>query len=125
MLLFAESLREGAFDASITAEQDQLVWDLARVALDEVVAGRLPLDQVGIVAMTWKGNTLLWGSITGRLPSSVRGLLAFVLGHRYRRLNRPGEAERFFQTARDNAAMDSLLYRQAVAELKGKQPPGK
>jgi tetratricopeptide (TPR) repeat protein/tRNA A-37 threonylcarbamoyl transferase component Bud32 len=125
MLLLAETLREGAFDASITAEQDQLVWDLTRVGHDEVVAGRLPFDQVGIVLVTWKGNTLLWGSIAGRLPSSVRGLVAFVLGHRYRRLNRQAEAEKFFQTARENAGTDSLLYRQVAAELKGKPAPGR
>jgi tetratricopeptide (TPR) repeat protein len=125
MLLVAEALRQGAFDAGITSEQDQLVWDLVQAVHEEAIARRLPLDHVGVLSFTFKGNTLLWGGLVGHLPASVRGLSAFVLGHRYRRLNRPAEAQKFFQTARDNAATDSLLYRQAVAELKGKQAPGK
>jgi hypothetical protein len=116
-LLVSETMRQGAFARPIRAEEDELVWNLVGNLYADFHAGKLQPDQVSSVLAVWKGVSLFWGGLTPRLSPSVRGPLAYVLGHRYRRRKQPADAAAFFRAARADAPPGSALYRLATAEL--------
>jgi predicted Ser/Thr protein kinase/tetratricopeptide (TPR) repeat protein len=116
-LLVTEMFRQGAFAGPVRAEEDELVWDMVRNLYTDFIAGKVQLDHVSSVLAVWKGASLFWEGVAPRLSPSVRGPLAYVLGHRYRRRNQPRDAETFFRAARADAAADSVLHKLATAEL--------
>ena len=71
------------------------------------------------MAMAWKGaaGPLGWGGLAVRLPKETRAPLAYVLGRRYRQLDRDQDAARFFQTAHDDASERSALCQMALKAL--------
>jgi hypothetical protein len=120
IVLAAEFYHQGALPGELSVEQD-LLWQTAEVSVRAAMTGKLsPSGQVQLLLALQGGNGVLgWQGVAGTLDPSVRGPLAYVLGHRYLRvLNRPAkEAVPFFRTARDDAPPDSPLRRLAQAEL--------
>jgi hypothetical protein len=83
--------------------------------------GKLNIAQVFQVFQSWRGSTnfLGWGGVAPTLDPAVRGPLAYLLGHRYRRLGQPASVvNNFFRAAEKDAPPNSLLSRLVQAELK-------
>ena len=61
------------------------------------------------LGLAWKGNKGLlgWGGIAASLDGPFRADTAYLLGHRYLRLNRRQEAESFFQETLEHAAAEA------------------
>jgi tetratricopeptide (TPR) repeat protein len=118
-LLGFEWMRQGAFAAELSADQDALLWKLAQDVFARYAAGKVSKTQAVQLALTWKGVTgfLSWDAVAPGLPAELRGPLAYVVGHRFLRLNKPKEAQTFFQTAVADAPPASPLARLARAEL--------
>jgi hypothetical protein len=109
----------------LSADQEQLCAELANQAYDAYVAGRLRKEQLMQLVFTYRGltDTLGWAGLAKTLDPSLRGPLAYWLGHRFRRLSQLAQAERFFQAALSDARPDSLLARLAAAEQAPSPPP--
>jgi hypothetical protein len=128
-----DSLREavGALGAQLgrhlvlggrcSAEQEQLVRELAQRVFIRYSRGELTQGQLLKIVMTWKGVTDVfgWGGVADSLTpaADLRGPWAYQFGHRYLQLKRPADAETFFRTALDDAPPGSVLHRLAQAEL--------
>lgn len=118
-LMEAELIRQKAMSGTTTQEQDDLIWKLIVDGNAAHARDKLAAPQLLALLLTWKGTTGItgWASLKGSLEPELRGPLAYVLGHRYLRLNKPTEAEDFFRTALKDAPAKSLLQRLAQAEL--------
>ncbi len=119
VLFGAELFRRDAFGGTLSPQQETLVWKLADDLMRGSMSGSLKEGQLLLVAATLKGVTNLfgWGGLQGSLSPSLRGPLAYVLGHRYLRRDNLAEARKFFEQARKDAAPTSDLHRLAQAEL--------
>jgi hypothetical protein len=115
----AEIMRYGAFGSSISQEDDELLWDAAQNVFRDYQDHRInDLQLVGLPS-TWIGisNPMTWGLVSSVMRRESRGPMAYVMGRRYLRLGRPGDAQTFFQTALKDSTPDSLLRRRAQAAL--------
>jgi hypothetical protein len=66
-------------------------------------------------------NSFGWGGLAPTLEPSLRGRLAYLFGHRYRRLPPPAKPESaaaFFRTAVEDSTADSVVHRLAEEELR-------
>jgi WD40 repeat protein/tetratricopeptide (TPR) repeat protein len=120
VLAGVEMVRQGARLEQPTADQDQVLWDLVEHSMALYVDQRLGLTQVAQLGVVWQSHAgaIVWPVTARGLDPTLRGLAAYMLGHRYEQaLKRPEEAIAFFRTARDDAAPDSRLRRLAQAEL--------
>jgi hypothetical protein len=119
MLFGLELARRDAFGGAMTAEQEELVWQIGREGMEGVMGGTIKESAVFGLAASWKGvtNFLGWGGVRGALAPTLRGPLAYVLGHRFLRRNNLNEARSLFEQARAEATPDSALRRLAQAEL--------
>jgi WD40 repeat protein/tRNA A-37 threonylcarbamoyl transferase component Bud32/tetratricopeptide (TPR) repeat protein len=101
-----------------TPEQDQLLWQLGGDFYEDYAAGKLNMPQLVNLGLAWKGSTGLlgWQGVRASLDPRIRGPLAYVLGHRYRRLGKPEDSATFFREARDDAQPGSPLQRLIAAE---------
>ena len=113
-------LRENALPRQVSPEQDQFAWDLMEdLWRRHHTTDTLSRDMMLSLALTWKGTTnfLGWSGVAPKLEPSFRGPIAYIMGHRYLRLNYPDSARDFFQTALKNAPPNSTLARLAQAEI--------
>ncbi len=121
ILCIVEYLRTSAFAGQLSDEQESLLWELLNNALDQVQQEKLGEGQLLLSASIWKGGNVPglfgWAQAESTLPSEVRSHLAYLFGHRYLVLKRPGEAETFFRAALKHAPEDSPLAREAQASL--------
>jgi tetratricopeptide (TPR) repeat protein len=120
MLVAYELVRQGAFPEGPTPEQEHLCWEAIEEGFQAAsVDNKLGGSQFVQLGFTWKGMTgfVGWSGVAPSLPPSLRGKVAYVMGHRYRRLGRPDDATRFFQTAVSDAPPKSPLKVLAQAEL--------
>jgi tetratricopeptide (TPR) repeat protein len=119
VLFIAELFHRDAFGGSMTPQLETLVWKLADDMIRASTTGTLKEGQLLLVASTWKGVTNLfgWSGVQKSLPQSIRGPLAYVMGHRYMKRDNPAEARKFFEQARKDAESSSELHRLAQAEL--------
>ena len=71
------------------------------------------------LALSWKGTTnfLGWGGLAPKLEPSLRGPIALVLGHQYRRLNKPADSLAAFKIAAADAPEGSTLRKLAQAAI--------
>ncbi|MBW3600408.1 MAG: hypothetical protein KY475_24485, partial [Planctomycetes bacterium] len=109
-----------AFGGTPTIAQQDAIWNAFSEALDQLVKQkRLNAAQVAQLGLSWKGTTnfLGWQGVAPSLDPSLRGPLAYVLAHRYVRLNNLPQAERLLQTVVDDAPADSALAGLAREEL--------
>jgi tetratricopeptide (TPR) repeat protein/predicted Ser/Thr protein kinase len=114
-----EILRLGALAGPASPEQEELIWGAVQDMFNGLTSGKVEKFQFLQVGLAWKGQVgqLGWAGVSGKLAPSLRGPLAYLLGHRYLRLNRPADAPMFFRTALADAAPGSALQRLAQAEL--------
>jgi hypothetical protein len=124
LLAFYETVRQGAFTGAIATADDELLWKLAERLYAAYVDGRFPPPRVIQLALAWKGATNFagWAGVAPSLEPGLRGPLAYVLGHRYRRLKRDREAETLFRTAFEDAPAESDLRRLAETQLERLAP---
>ena len=117
-LVALERMREGAFGADLSPEQEALAWGLTD-DLFALYAGGGAKRQFIELAMTWMGTTgfLGWASVAPDLKPSLRGPLAYVMGRRLLTLHKPAEAETLFHAALADAPAGSPLQGLAQAEL--------
>lgn len=112
-------IRDGLPDAP-TEDQRELVWQVADDAYRAYfVSGTIGARQAFPLVVAWKGLTgpLGWAGVANSLDPSLRGKIAYVLGHRYARLSKPDEALSLFRTALADAPAESLLQKLAQAEV--------
>jgi tRNA A-37 threonylcarbamoyl transferase component Bud32 len=120
LLLVAEVVRQEGFGDSLTAEQDELVWETALKSAALYAQGKIDLTQALQLGMAWKKGVtgfLGWAAVAPALPAEVRGPLAYLLGRRLLRLKKPQEAEGLFRSALADAPKDSPLRRLTQEEL--------
>jgi tetratricopeptide (TPR) repeat protein len=118
-LTIYEAFHQGAVTGTLTAEQDALLWKMTNDMYEGYTRGKYNEIQGFQLAQAWLGTTNLlgWGGLKGALAPSVRGPLAYALGHRYRQLKKPQEAADFFKQAIADAPEKSPLRELAQAEL--------
>jgi tetratricopeptide (TPR) repeat protein len=119
LLFLAEAVREEGLPASVSPDQDALVWKTCEDTFAAILGGKLTKTQLVQLLLTWKGTMDFfgWRSLAPTLAPALRGPVAYVVGHRYLRLERPRDAATLFQTALADAPPDSPLHRLAQAEL--------
>ena len=116
----AQAIEQFALQGERTPDQEQLVRQLLEDAYSAAFRKGI-LDQEAFLqlALAWKGVTNFtgWDGLQARLAGQpqLRGPLAYVLAHRYRRLNMPDEAARLLAVARQDAPANSTLARLAQA----------
>jgi serine/threonine protein kinase/tetratricopeptide (TPR) repeat protein len=125
LLSVAEGIHQGAFPGKLTRDHDDLIWQLVEDLYAAHTSGKLKEADLFPMLPTWTGTTTLfgWSSVAKVMRSQphIRGTLAYVYGHRYRRLNQPAQAIKFFRAALVDAPPRSKLARLAQAELDRKK----
>jgi hypothetical protein len=119
-------LHQETLPGDLSPEHDALIQQLAQDVFTAYYAGKVSLTQVGQIFLAMKGtsNVFGWAGVAPTLSPAVRGPLAYLLGHRYRRVfDRPQDATTFFRTALEDAPPGSPLQRLARAELEQKKVP--
>jgi hypothetical protein len=118
-LIGYEKFRQDLLGGKPSPEQDEILWQAVLRFSDLCFDAKLNKVQVFSLALAWKGTSgaLGWGSIAPVLPADVRGPLAYGLGLRYLKLNKPADARMLFRTAVADAPADSSLARLAAEEL--------
>jgi tetratricopeptide (TPR) repeat protein len=120
LLIAAEAIRQTGMGGQVTDEQDEIIWEVVEGAYSALFeTGSISKPQLLQLGFTWKGftNFVGWAGVASRLDPQLRGPVAYVVGHRYLRMNRQDDALRFFRTARDDAPDGSPLKILAQAEL--------
>ncbi|NQT11786.1 MAG: PD40 domain-containing protein, partial [Planctomycetes bacterium] len=118
----AEAAQQFALPEEPSAEQIRFTDDFAEAFYEATFRLGL-LDRNNLIRLTvaWKGATDFtgWGGLEKALAGrpDIRGGLAYLLGHRYVRLGKPADAERFFELAVADAAEESMLAELARADL--------
>jgi hypothetical protein len=136
----AETLREGAFPgAALGPAQEALLWRTAedahavyftgRLRLEDLTAQLLPLLRLWMPDYpAFKAYNLLgaprWQDLARKLDPRLRGPVAYLFGHRFLLLRKPGDARAMFRHAVAEAPAGSELRRLAQAEL-DRLPAGK
>jgi tetratricopeptide (TPR) repeat protein len=118
-LTIYEAFHQGAVTGNLSVEQDAILWNLTNDMLNGYKKGKYNEVQGFQFAQAWIGTTNLlgWGGLRLSLDPGVRGPLAYVLGHRYRQLQKLPEATEFFKQALADAPEPSALRKMAQAEL--------
>jgi tetratricopeptide (TPR) repeat protein len=140
ILFLYEFMRQDAMPASATDEQDTMVWDTAeqlwKAAMEKeslekdqgkpaskAASGKRTLQKqdLPLLFLAWGGSGpgyLGWAAVSPRLAPELRGPLAYVLGLRYRRMDRHSDAEALFRAALADAPAKGPLRKLAEDELK-------
>ena len=114
-----EFLCLGSMSDGRTNEQEEIVWDLCRQLLDATASGKFNGTQLLEMALTWRGVTNFagWDGLKPTLDPSLRGPLAYVMGHRLLVKQLPAEAQKLFADALADAPADSPLAELARFEV--------
>lgn len=121
MILLASSyFAEFALGGQVAPEQEAVLWQAMDIALNQVVhERRLRGTQIVQIGLAWQGtsNFLGWGGVAAALDPELRVPLAYLLAHRYARLNKLSEAKQFLLTAIQDAPARSPVPALAQREL--------
>jgi hypothetical protein len=121
LLLIAEITHQTCLPPGpLPKEQDDLVWQMVRDSYSAYLDQRLTEPNLLALAFLLKGNSVFgpsWDDVAKALPPSLPGPLAYIFGQRRLRQQRPEEAVKCFQDARDRAPADAPLRRLAQGEL--------
>jgi eukaryotic-like serine/threonine-protein kinase len=119
ILIGMETIHQGAIAGPLSQDQDDLLWKLLNDMHDRFQSGKWSTAQSFQLAQTWRGTTnfLGWDGLAPGLEPTLRGPLAYFAGHRYRRLDRPADADRFFRAAQADAGTNETLLRLARKEV--------
>jgi tetratricopeptide (TPR) repeat protein len=124
-LLAFELIRQGAFAREFTKDEDPLLWKMIEDLFALYAQGKIGKTQMLQLGLTWKTGVtgfLSWDAVAPLLPPATRAPVAYTLGQRLLRLNKPTEAQALFRTAVDDAPPGSPLARLAQAERKPDKP---
>ena len=119
ILIGMEVIRHGTIAGPLTDDQDEVLWKMLSDMRDRFKNGKLSVAQLFQLGQAWRGSVdfLGWGGLAPSLDPSLRGPLAYFAGLRYRKLDRPVDADRFFRQAAADAGDDAALRRLAAREL--------
>ena len=117
-----EKFRQDLFAGKPTPEQDEVTWQCVVGVSDAFLGGRFEkgvLLQAGVAwaAGTGGTGTFGWAGLAKVLPADLRPGVAYLMGLRYVRKNRPGDAKGMLATAEREAPADSPLKKLAREEL--------
>jgi len=117
-----EAVYQFALPEDRSADQETLTEKLVEDFFEAAFrTGTFNKDRVVQLTLAWQGviDFTGWGGLKTSLKDqpALRGPLAYVLGHRFLRLDNQKEAAAIFETARDDASDGSLVRRLAQAEL--------
>ncbi len=101
----------------MTAEQEDIVLKGIDMVFDEFLKGKLSKTQIVTSSLLWSGNTLLASLDSARFSPAIRPSAAYILGFRYRKLNKLDQSLRFFETALKEAPEGSVVKKLAAAEM--------
>jgi hypothetical protein len=113
----AEIGRYGAFAGALDKDDDELLWASVQNLYQEWQDRKLSDANCVQLMATWFGFRLSWSLVAPQLEPRTRGLVAYVAGHRYQKLNKPSDARSFFQTALSDSSPGTTLHRCAQAAL--------
>ena len=101
LAIAAEYARRGAFDRDLSPAEENQVWEMVESAVPAFLENRLGQGQLIQLLLSWKGTTnfLGWGGVAPTLDPTLRGPMAYVVGHRLLRLGKPADATRLLKTA--------------------------
>jgi hypothetical protein len=121
LLLVTEYFHQGALPGELSPDREEVIWQAAETNLDAYSRGEVKLQHLNHLAVAWKaGGEVLglgWKGVKDALSPSVRGPLAYLLGHRHLVRGKRAEAAQFFATALADAPAGSALERLSRAEL--------
>ena len=108
--------------AELTPEHERILQKLADRFVEMIQQRKLGRAGLAKCANMWIGGlgaigSFGWGGLKPLVPKDTVGSVAYVLGHRYVRLNRGMDAMQFFQTAVDSEEEGSTVRRLAQREL--------
>ena len=112
-------LRECAMEGRLSTQEEEMFFHLGLDCFAAFQARKIGAPNFMMLMLAWGGASgpLGWAGVAPTLDPSIRGPLAYGMGHRYLRLNKPKEAADFFRTAAADAPEDSPLRRLAQASL--------
>ena len=115
--------RDGLPVGPVSAEQEDLIWRLCDDIMTAIHTGNLNQANMVQMALSWNGTTNVfgWSGLSSALQKqpSLRGPLAYVMGHRLLRLGQPPQkAVELFRTAQSDSGAGTPLSRLAEAELR-------
>jgi tetratricopeptide (TPR) repeat protein len=115
-IVLAEFFRQSVPTGDLSKELEELLWVTAEKCVYAGTTGQTDyLQQVQL--LTFMQGFGDWPKVSRSLDPSLRGPLAYVLGHRYLHvLKKPKEALGLFGTARDDALPGTPLRRLAQVE---------
>lgn len=118
----------GAFGRNFTDTEEAIFGTLQDVMDSEGQQMQKNKRLFPVALMAWQGMTgaLGWETLSKELKPRWRGPLAYIMGHRYQRLNKPNDAAMLLRTAIADAEEGSDLQRlatDALAKLKAAQKP--
>jgi hypothetical protein len=113
IVLAARMMADGAFVEQVSAEQEQLVWDLSRSGFFAFVDDRLSLPTLLQLGLAWKGvpAPFGWKLALAGLPEQARGPAAYVLSHRMTKRGRDSDAQALLTIATEISPPDSPVRR--------------
>jgi len=119
VLALVEYFRAGAVGDKLSAEQDEIFWNISEKMHRDYTSGKIAAPQFLALLLTWKGTTnfLGWDGVAPSLDPFARSHIAYVLGFRFQRLQRLDDARRFFEIAVRDGADSAALQRLAQLEL--------
>jgi WD40 repeat protein len=123
-LAAAEGLRLGMLPGPPTLDQEGLMRDLSKGVYEAYLEGRFTWAHALAAALAFNGMTgpLGWDGLYQAVDPRLRGPLAYLYGHRFRRLNKPAQAQALLRTAHEQAAPGSLL--RSILDQEDSPPAG-
>jgi hypothetical protein len=123
-LAAAEALRLGTVSEPLSLQQQTLIDQLCDKVYEAHLAGRFTEAHALTALIAFNGNfgPLGWEGLYKAVDPPLRGPLAYVFSHRFRRLNKPAEADALLRLAREQAAPDSRL--RALLDEEDSPPTG-
>ncbi|MBC8872757.1 MAG: protein kinase [Planctomycetes bacterium] len=118
----AEAVYQFALPEVPSEEQESLTEKLVEDWFEAAFrTGEFNRDMMVQLTLAWQGATDFtgWGGLQESLAAQpqMRGKLAYVMGHRFLRLDKPAEAATLFELALTDAEADSTLAELASADL--------
>ena len=119
VLASSEWARQRGFDGNANSEQEQLLEQMAGDVFDGIfIHGTIRSTQMVQLGLTWKGvtNYLGWQGVASTLEPGLRARVAYVMAHRYIRLNNRDQAALFLEQAATDLPKDSPLAELATED---------
>jgi predicted Ser/Thr protein kinase/tetratricopeptide (TPR) repeat protein len=124
-VLLVGFVRECAMEGRLSPQEEEMFFRMGLDGFSAFQARKFGASSFLMLVLAWSGSSgpLGWGGVAPTLDPPIRGPLAYGMGHRYLRLNKPKEAADLFRAALADASEDSPLRRLAQASLdKLKEP---